>query len=326
VTTRAAAATFSIVTRDEAWVIDGSRVRVLQRRRSHGTCELDGDILRASDALPSDALLEACDAAFERDAERLAGWSRGVEGLSVRIGVSIRRIDAAQRAETIIECALAGLSLITTPDAAEGDIAFLAHSSTLSRSGAPELSLPLFWTRGSSAVLLHEAVGHASELGVETLEWPAWLQVTDAPAFDVDDRGVATAPANLLHGDAPRSWRRESFRDVPLERMSRVTVSQKAAPIVEPGERIEILLVAGGSFDPLTGLVSVQVTLARHRHADGAVTWLQPFVLQRSRREIAASLRGAAGEPVRYPGVMCSREGHDVYVESFGCDLLTVFA
>jgi hypothetical protein len=175
-------------------------------------------------------------------------------------------------------------------------------------------------------VLLHEAAGHASELGAEVLEWPAWLQVIDVPAFVVDDCGTVAAPADLLRGEAPRSWRRESFRDVPLQRMSRVTVSQKNAPVIEPGERIEILLVGGGSFDPLTGLVTVHVTLSCHRHPDGSATWLRPFVVQRSRRELAASLRGAAGHPVRYPGVMCSREGHDVYVESHGCDLLTVFA
>jgi hypothetical protein len=148
VTTRAAAATFSIAARDEAWVIEGSRIRVLQRRTSHGTCELDGDVLCASDVSSSDDLLETCDATFARDAERLTEWARGIDGLSVRIGVSVRTIDAVQRAETVIECVLGGLSLITTPDAAQDDLGFLARCATLTRSGEAASSLPLLWTRG----------------------------------------------------------------------------------------------------------------------------------------------------------------------------------
>ena len=42
-----------------------------------------------------------------------------------------------------------------------------------------------------------------------------------------------------------------------------------------------------------------------------------------SRAEIAASLSGASGEPIRYPGVICSREGQELYVASHAPVIIT---
>ena len=195
----------------------------------------------------------------------------------------------------------------------------------LPRDGALPTGAPLVWCGGTSGVLLHEAAGHASESGPVPCVWPEWLRVIDAPDSGIDDQGRQTRSVDLLRGEQPSAHRRETFRDPPLPRMSRVIVHHENGPAVDVVERIEVYLVAGGSYDPLTEQVTVRVTVARAFAADGTALWLQPFAISRSRHEIAAAIRGARGAPLRYPGVICSREGQDVHVLTSGCDLLTVF-
>ena len=57
--------------------------------------------------------------------------------------------------------------------------------------------------------------------------------------------------------------RRESFRDVPLQRMTEVVVSQKGAPFALPDRRIDLYYVAGGAYEPLSETVTSEVAVPR---------------------------------------------------------------
>lgn len=165
--------------------------------------------------------------------------------------------------------------------------------------------LPIVWRDGSAAVLLHEAVGHAAEHEAAPLTWPSWLRVNDVPQFAFDDAGNAAKAANLM-AEPPGCLRRESFRDVPLRRMTNVLVRQTRAPFALPAKSIDVHLVAGGAYDPLTDVVTIHV----------AVSSAGAFTFRRTRAEVAKSLLGAKGAPVVYPGVICSREGQELAVGS----------
>ena len=82
---------------------------------------------------------------------------------------------------------------------------------------------------------------------------------------------------------------------------------------VWPTHFVEVFLVAGGSYDPLTDVVTIDV----------AVSTAGAFTIRKSRAEIAASIAGASGEPIRYPGVICSREGQELAVGSFAPVMIT---
>lgn len=161
--------------------------------------------------------------------------------------------------------------------------------------------LPMLWRNGSAAVLAHEAFGHSTEHGHAPLPLPPWLTVSVA-----------------------LEKRRASFRDVPLLRMRHVRVSQNEAPFALPPRRIEILLVDGGSYEPLSETVTVRVAAADLVSGD-EVLRLRPFEIVETRSAIARSIAGATGEPIRYPGVICSREGQELFVGSSAPLLLTEF-
>jgi hypothetical protein len=88
--------------------------------------------------------------------------------------------------------------------------------------------------------------------------------------------------------------------------MKHLVARQTGAPFAPPSRHIEVQLIAGGAYDPVTDIVTINV----------AVSTAGPFTIRRTRAQIAAALAGAAGEPVRYPGVICSREGQELYVAS----------
>src|SRR5581483_12000644 len=117
----------------------------------------------------------------------------------------------------------------------------------------------------------------------------------------------------LLAGEAPRASRRESFRDVPLQRMTNLIAEQDGAPFELPDDRIEIQLVAGGAYEPLTEIVTINI----------AVSDAGPFTIRAPRRAISRSLLAATGPPIRYPGVICSREGQELYVGSHAPVIVT---
>jgi hypothetical protein len=157
----------------------------------------------------------------------------------------------------------------------------------LSSEASPGAGKKIVWRNGTGAVLLHEAAGHPLEHGKPPLALPPWLQV-----------------------DIPLSSRRATFRDVPMLRMERVHVTQSGAPFELPGERIEVELIDSGAYDPLTDTVTVRVAVPSF-----------DIVVARS----AILFLGASGEAVRYPGVICSREGQELVVDSYAPVLLTGF-
>jgi len=273
-----APSTFAIASRDELWI----RGALSESRLMHGHARQHGQTIAASDAR-DERLVVACNQAIEDARATIAALDA-----RVRVVARATREDDVESVETTITISIGGVSLVTTPADAIADYELLR---SLSGSKPTSLrSLPIVWQNGSAAVLLHEAIGHAREHDTKPVAWPEWLSV-----------------------DAPLVSRRETFRDVPLPRMKHLIATQTGAPFVLPDERIEVQLVAGGSYDPVTDVVTVNV----------AVSTAGPFTIQRTRTEIAAAISGAAGDPIRYPGVICSREGQELYVASHAPVMIT---
>ena len=281
------AAPFAIATRDELWV----HGRLVERRLAHGHAVEDERGVRAVDAVEP-LLVAACDAAMDELRACVIPDAR------VRL---VAEASGEELTKTIV-VTLAGLSVVTTPEHIAGDVALLrSATAALPIDDQHPRDIPLLWKHGSAAVLLHEAAGHALEHGQAPLELPAWLTI-----------------------DVPLQLRRASFKDVPLLRMTRVVARQTNAPFALPARRIEIVLVDGGSYDPLTELVTVRIAAAQL--VDGEdVHALAPFTIHEPRETIARSITGAAGEPLRYPGVICSREGQELVVGSYAPLMLTEF-
>lgn len=280
---------FAIASRDELWLFGGC----VESRLSHGRARHHDGRIDADDAFDRE-LVAACE-------EDLAALRRDVvTDARVRLVASARRVRGIVLREATMTITIAGVSVVTR------SASILRELLTLpSATEEFDPDRPLVWRNGSAAVLLHEAAGHAAEHEARPLAWPAWLSVRDEPPFAVDDCGEETRATDLLR-EPPSCMRRESFRDVPLRRMSALVARQHGAPFEVPSGAIDVHLVAGGSYDPLTDLVTVTV----------AVSSAGPFTLRRSRAEIAASIAGAAGEPIAYPGVICSREGQEIAVAS----------
>ena len=270
--------TFSIATIDELWI----RGTLAERRLMHGRAEQHGDEIVAVDER-DDALVAACERAIAR--------MREVTPADARVRLVARNGEATMTIE------MNGISIVTTPEFVAEDTRLLREVPSPRAVGrgwreAPGEGrsvphLPLLWHHGSAAVLLHEAFGHPLELDMPPIEWPKWLRV-----------------------DCPMEMRRASFSDVPLRRMTRVVVSHKNAPFRLPKRRIDVQLVHGGAYDPLTDVVTIDVAVPR-------------FTIRATRAQIAASLLGATGDPIRYPGVICSREGQQLVVGSYAPLLLT---
>ena len=275
-----ASSTFAIASRDELW-LHGA---LSESRLMHGEARQRGRTIDATDARDED-LVRACEDAIDNARSAIAA----LRDARVRMVARATREDDGECVETTITISIGGVSVVTTPADAIGDYSLLrglAGSKPTMSLG----SLPIVWQNGSAAVLLHEAIGHAREHDAASVRWPAWLSV-----------------------DAPLVTRRETFRDVPLPRMKHLIATQTDAPFVLPKERIEVQLIAGGAYDPVTDIVTIHV----------AVSSAGPFTIRRKRAEIAAAISGAAGEPIRYPGVICSREGQELYVASHAPVMIT---
>lgn len=287
---------YSAAVRDEIWI---DRVLV-ESRVSFGTATRRGTEIVASDAAPGGPLYEAC----ENEMARVRAILPELERARVR---AIVRATTDEPLEATIAISIGGISIVTTPQHALADAAMLrGHIPRRPPLSESRPDLPIVWHNGSAAVLLHEAAGHAAEHGHTPLRWPSWLRVRDNDA-------------DLLAGEAPRALRRATFRDVPLPRMSRVLAEQDGAPFALPDRRIDVQLVAGGSYEPLTETVIVEVAIAYVGEEP-----IAPFEIRAPRASVAASLAGARGEPLRYPGVVCSREGQELFVASRAPVLITV--
>jgi hypothetical protein len=271
---------FAIVSRDESW----QRGAMVESRLMHGHARQNGNSIEAVDSR-DDRLARACDAACDAARELV----NALPEARVRMRVRATREDDAESVETTITIRMHGVSIVTTPVDAHRDYELLRKLAR-SKPATKLAPLPIVWQNGAAAVLLHEAIGHAREHGAAEILWPAWLSV-----------------------EAPLALRRETFRDVPLPRMTHLIAQQSGAPFAPLGERIEVQLVAGGGYDPITDIVTIDV----------CVSTAGAFTIQRTRSEIAASLIGAMGEPIRYPGVICSREGQQLYVASHAPVMLT---
>jgi hypothetical protein len=268
---------FAHATRDELWLLG----RLIESRLSHGEAFDEGDRIVAGDAR-DDALVAACEAELQRLRAHV------VDDARVRL-IAEATLDGVTGTMTVTKNAH---SIVTTPEHLNTDLALLTATAAVPRIPPSHGRLPYVWLNGTAAVLLHEAIGHPREHGHAEVDWPSWLTV-----------------------DIPLKKRRATFRDVPLLRMTDVVAKQTNAPFDVPDERIEILLLGGGAYEPLTEIVSIRVAIAELIDAHGT-TRLAPFELTQSRREVAASLAGATGDPIRYPGVICSREGQELVVGS----------
>ncbi|HEV2720141.1 MAG TPA: hypothetical protein VG323_08990 [Thermoanaerobaculia bacterium] len=229
---------------------------------------------RGDEIIATDARDEALVARCERAMTKLrAAMPRDAE--------RVRLVARSDSATMTVE--IGGVSIVTTPEFVAEDVKLLRQPPV----PCPLSTVPLLWHNGSAAVLLHEAFGHPLELGIAPVEWPSWLRV-----------------------DCPMEMRRASFSDVPLRRMTRVVVSHENAPFALPSPRIDVHLVRGGAYDPLTDVVTIDVAVPR-------------FTIRATRAEIASSIAGAIGEPIRYPGVVCSREGQELVVGSYAPVIVT---
>ena len=311
---------FAIASRDEIWV----RGSLVQQRIEHGDARFQDGAIVARDRLDRE-LRERCDALLDSHVH----IARENDDCRIRLVVSSRRVEGFDADEASISISKGHLSVVTEPEHAASVLKLLrartdgapasAGQTPPAKAGAPYL-----WLNGSASILLHEAAGHASEHGAAPLEWPAWLSVRDVPRVSHDDVGYETKPADLLTSELPASFRRESFRDVPLQRMADVVVEQRDAPYELPDARIEIHLVEGGSYDPLTEMVTLRVAAADLVEKSRSRR-LAPFDIVRSRASIAAAVIGASGDPIRYPGVVCSREGQELLVGSQAPVMVTLF-
>ena len=274
---------FRIATRDELWL----RGRLVERRLSHGEAIEDEHGIIATDSR-DDALVAICDREMQRMHDAMPRDAR------VRL-VATASTDGTSSTMTI---GLRGLSIVTSPEHASGDYALLREIADVEPSGETidYHGIPIVWRNGSAAVLLHEAIGHPLEHGHATIEWPSWLQV-----------------------EVPLCMRRETFRDVPLLRMTTLTAGGGQA--ILPVHSIEILLVACGEYEPLTQTVTLRIAAANYEGRR-----LPPFEICESREAVARAIVAAEGETLRYPGVVCSREGQELVVGSFAPVMTTLFA
>jgi len=275
---------FRIATRDELWL----RGRLLERRLSHGEAIEDEYGIIATDSR-DDALLAICDREMQRMHDAMPRDAR------VRL-VATASTDGTSSTMTI---GLRGLSIVTSPEHASVDYALLRELADVEPSG--ELidyhGVPIVWRNGSAAVLLHEAIGHPLEHEHAAIEWPSWL-----------------------HVDVPLRIRRATFRDVPLLRMTTL-IASGVGQAFQPVPSIEVLLVAGGEYEPLTQTVTLHIAAANYEGRR-----LPPFEITESREAVARAIVAAEGETLRYPGVVCSREGQELVVGSFAPVMMTLFA
>lgn len=219
-------------------------------------------------------------------------------------------------------------SIVTTPSALREDL--LRTMPLLSRgagTATAPASLPILWTNGSAAVLMHELIGHPAEENRALPRLPEWLEVRDDPFAPgpghapYDDTGLRGRMSVLSDGGRPQSLRRESFRDPPILRMTHLAVTRNGASLPLPESRIEVSLVEGGGWDSLTDEISLRVSTAEIVNGSSR-KMLAPFSFKGPRVEIVSRIIGANATSVRYPGVICSRQGQRLAVGSSSVDLL----
>jgi hypothetical protein len=294
---------FRVATDEEVW----EEGRLIERRLSYG------------ETLDSDSRLIATDARDEelvRRAEAGIAQMRQTAASRFRAASRLRMVAESRSGEEIkltITMRVGPFSIATTPEHADLHYELARQLAETQPEGtiSDYRGIPILWRNGTAAVLLHEAAGHAAEHGHAPLPWPRWLSVTDGAT-------------DLLAGEPPPHFRSASFRDVPLRRMGQLLVQQNTAPYELPERRIEVLLVDGGAYEPLDETVTVVIAAAALVEGE-TVRRLERFEIAERRSAVPGSLSGAAGDPIRYPGVICSREGQEIVVGSLAPLMVTVF-
>ncbi|HSP33635.1 MAG TPA: hypothetical protein VLU46_04900 [Thermoanaerobaculia bacterium] len=298
---------FAIVTRDELWPLE--RHEAAESRLIHGIAEARGNAIDARDDCDRD-LLARCDEERERVAAAIGTLRHG----RARSVVSAQREGDRVSVSSTISVSIAELSIATTLPHLAADYELLLELANVQvEDRRPHLSAPIAWRNGSAAVLLHEAAGHAAEHAHAPAAWPPWLTAADESS---------AGTADLLAGEMPGARRRQSFTDVPLPRMTNVVAGNRGSDLELPERRVDVLLVAGGSYEPLTETVTLLVSAADLVEGTRARR-IAPFRIVATRDDIARSLRGAYGPIRRYPGVICSREGQELFVSSLAPDIVT---
>lgn len=266
---------YAAAVRDEIWI----RGRRVESRLTYGEARHDGAAITASDRRPV-SLLHACD----EEIARVRAIAREIDG-RVRMVV---RATSDEGVSSTLSVAIGGVSIVTKPQLALDDVSRLrAHVGSPPPAAGRGGPRPYIWRNGTAAVLLHEAEGHAIEHGKVPMALPSWLEV-----------------------DIEFAMRRETFRDVPMQRMNSVVLTQTNAPFATPRDAIDIEYITGGTYDPLTDVVTIHIAVPR-------------MTVRVARAQIAESFLGATGDPIRYPGVICSREGQELFVESYAPVLVT---
>jgi hypothetical protein len=279
---------FSIAAREELW----SGGVLIESRASHGRARCRGNEIDAA-AIADPELIA-------RVESKMDSLRQSARDGRVRVVASARRVNDYAREEGAILRPSPRRSGEKVPKADEG--------------------LPILWKNGSASILLHEAAGHASEHGHQSI-WPAWLTIHDEPDFLIDDANEPTRIADLMN-EPPACSRRKSFNDIPLKRMTTLIARQRNAPWSLPEERIEIDRIDGGAYEPLTGIVTLNIAVADLVRKT-EITPLQTFRIEVHRDRVAQSLLGATGDPLAYEGVVCAREGQELVVGSFAPLMLT---
>lgn len=264
-----------------------SRGRLLEQRLSYGEAMHTAGGIVATDT-PDPALLSACDAAMTELRKCVLPDVRMRLVATATLGGVTQTIIVTQGAH----------SIVTTPALLLEDMPLL-NAGVGADGQAASRRLPILWKHGSAAVLLHEAVGHPLE-HERSSTLPPWL--------------IA---------DIPLAPRRATFRDIPLLRMQHVHARAHNAPFTLPGSRIEITLVDAGHYEPLTDVVTLHVGIA-HLVDGSHRAPLAPFTFEARRDDIV--FLGAIGETLRYPGVICSREGQELVVPAHAPLVLTELA
>ncbi|MBK5260811.1 MAG: hypothetical protein JJE51_14570 [Thermoanaerobaculia bacterium] len=311
---------FFLVTREEIWT-GGPKKTLLEERLSHGAAREEAGIVAASDER-DDELLALCNERIVSARELLPFLA----GARVRIVVAARRAGAFTRTGVTMVLGIGQQAVVSTPLTAPADYERASRAASSKPKGEIDYrGIPIVWRGGSASVLLHEAAGHPAECGgAKAAKWPTWLSVHDEPEIEIDDSGNRCGIANLLAGEQPRAWRRASFSDLPLKRMSNVVVRQSNAPFELSPKRIEIDLVSAGHYDVLNDVVTIAVSAAELVDGRSRRT-LAPFRIIETRACVAAALSGSEGEAIRYPGVVCSSEGQELVAGSHAPVVTTVF-
>jgi len=266
---------FAHAVREELW----SRGRRIESRLSHGAAihEDDGSITAT----------DARDEAFVARAGELLERLRAA--MPVDALVRIVAEAGSEGATSAMTVRIGALSIVTDEEHVQDDLRLL-RGAAANTAGTATPHRPIVWRNGTAAILVHEAHGHPLEHGLPPLALPHWL-----------------------HADIPMRMRRATFRDVPLLRMEHVRVAQEAAPFDVPDDAIEVFMVDGGGYEPLTDTITIRVSAST----------LGAFDLVSGRQDLL--FLGAEGDPQRYPGVICSREGQELVVGSYAPSLVTGF-